>query len=96
MTFQVQRRMCPTCIYRPDSPLDLAALENEVRDPHGGFTRHRICHHSQDTCCRGFWDAHKDEFQMGQIAQRLNMVEFVHVDTFLEHPTDKKHEDGTL
>jgi uncharacterized protein (DUF3820 family) len=79
--FKVQKRMCSTCIYRPDSPLDLAKLERDVADPHGGFRGHRICHHSNDVCCRGFWEAHKDEFPMGQIAQRLDMVEFVDVDT---------------
>lgn len=81
--FKVQKRMCSTCIYRPDSPLDLKALEDQVRDPHMGFKAHRICHHapnSSNVCCRGFWEAHKDEFPMGQIAQRLDMVEFVEVD----------------
>lgn len=81
MTFKVQQRMCSTCIYRPDSSLDLKSLEDQVRDKHVGFKGHRVCHHSEDACCRGFWEAHKDEFQMGQIAQRLNMVEFVHEDT---------------
>jgi hypothetical protein len=75
--FRVQRRMCATCIYRPDTPLDLAKLENDVRDKHVGFRGHRVCHHSKDACCRGFWEAHKDEFQMGQIAQRLGFVVFV-------------------
>lgn len=82
MTFKVQKRMCTTCIYRPDSPLDLEKLERDVADGHGGFRGHRICHHSTDVCCRGFWEAHKNNFPMGQIAQRLNMVEFVHVDRF--------------
>lgn len=77
MGFRVRERMCGTCIYRPDSPLDLAKLEGEVRDGFG-FTSHRICHSNPvDTCCRGFWNAHKDEFQLGQVAQRLNCVEFV-------------------
>jgi hypothetical protein len=35
--------------------LDLPALEAQVRDRHG-FKQHRICHHSDDACCRGFWD----------------------------------------
>lgn len=73
--------MCVTCIYRPDSTLDLAKLENDVRDNYGGFRGHRICHHSKDVCCRGFWERHKDRFAAGQIAQRLNFVEFVDVDT---------------
>jgi hypothetical protein len=80
MTFKVQQRMCSTCIYRPDTPLDLKKLEDQIRDPHGGFTGYRICHHSTNVCCRGFWEAHKDEFAVGQVAQRLNMVEYVYED----------------
>lgn len=83
--FQVQARQCATCIYRPDSPLDLAQLEAAVADGHGGFTKHRACHHAPNAagiCCRGFWDRHKDHFAGGQIAQRLGMVQFVDVDTF--------------
>jgi hypothetical protein len=84
MTFRVQRRMCATCIYRPDSALDLARLEAQVADPvqPGFFRGHRVCHHSASACCRGFWEAHKDDFQAGQIAQRLNVVEFVDDDIF--------------
>jgi hypothetical protein len=82
--FKVQRRMCATCIYRPDSTLDLAKLEADVADKYGGFRGYRVCHHGKrDTCCRGFWNAHKNEFALGQIAQRLNVVEFVDEDT---HP----------
>jgi hypothetical protein len=79
-TFRVQRRMCDTCIYRSDCPLELAMLEEQVRDPHIGFRSYRVCHHSDDVCCRGFWNAHKDEFPVGQIAQRLGLVELVDVD----------------
>jgi hypothetical protein len=77
MGFKVMDKQCKTCIYRADSPLDLARLEAHVRVFHLGFKGHRICHHSENACCRGFWNRHKDEFQMGQIAQRLNLVEFV-------------------
>ena len=31
---EVQKRMCATCIYRPDSPLNLQALEDEIKDPY--------------------------------------------------------------
>jgi len=75
--FKVQRKACATCIYRKDSTLDLKALEDAVRDPHIGFKGHRVCHHSDDACCRGFWNRHKDKFKLGQIAQRLKLVEFV-------------------
>lgn len=81
--FRVQSRPCATCIYRKDSPLDLRRLEAEIADPHGGFRTHRTCHHSPrdlPTCCRGFWNRHKDEFPGGQIAQRLSAVQFVEVD----------------
>ena len=80
--FKVQRRRCSTCIYRRDSPLDLEKLEDQVRDPHVGFAGYRACHHVDDdtVCCRGFWDYHRDEFQLGQLATRLHLVEFVDVD----------------
>lgn len=75
--FVVQRAMCATCIFRDDSPLDLKKLLDDIADPYGGFRGHRICHHSRDACCAGFWARHKDDFQMGQIAQRLGMVTMV-------------------
>lgn len=84
--FKVQRKPCATCIYRSDSVLDLGKLEAEIADPHmkGFFSGYRICHHSDDACCRGFWSRHKNKFAMGQIAQRLGLVEFVDVDTLAE------------
>ena len=79
--FRVQKKQCETCIYRPENPLDLEVLEEAIKDQHGFFSSHRTCHHSEDVCCRGFWDRHKDEFQTGQLAQRLDAVDFVEVDT---------------
>lgn len=81
VVFKVQKKQCATCIYRPSSPLDIEKLERDVADKYIGFKGHRICHHSKDVCCRGFWNRHKDDFAMGQIAQRLGCVEFVSVDT---------------
>jgi len=85
--FKVQKKQCSTCIYRADSPLNLKKLEGQISDQYGGFTGHRICHHSDDACCAGFWAEHKDQFQVGQVAQRLNMVEFV--DDNNRHPLDQ-------
>ena len=82
--FQVQAKACETCIYRKDSPLDLKKLERAVADRSGGFRSHRVCHHSETACCRGFWNRHKDAFNLGRIAQRLGAVEFVTHDTLLE------------
>lgn len=80
---KVQDRACTTCIYRKDSTLDLKKLEADVADEHmeGFFKGYRICHHSKEACCRGFWNRHKDKFTLGQIAQRLGMVKFVREDT---------------
>lgn len=80
MSFKVNIKACSTCIYRKDSLLDLKKLEDEIKDSHIGFRTHRICHHSKNTCCRGFWNKHKNEFQLGQIAQRLGLVEYVKED----------------
>lgn len=76
--FKVQDKLCETCIYKKNSPLrtELPRLEAEVVVKDG----HRICHHSNDVCCRGFWNKHKDNFRVGQVAQRLDCVEFVKVD----------------
>lgn len=80
MSFLVQSEMCPTCIYRKDSPLDLKKLEQQVADPamKGFFEGFRICHEGKEkSCCRGFWNKHKNNFTAGQIAQRLDCVEEV-------------------
>lgn len=78
----VQSAQCRTCIYRPDSTLDPIELEAQIADPRmaGHFKGYRICHHAKDVCCRGFWNKHKNHFDLGQIAQRLKMVKFVKVD----------------
>jgi hypothetical protein len=77
--FRVQHKSCSTCIYRKDTYFDLKALEDEIRDPHlkGFFVGWRRCHHSDSACCRGFWNRHKNDFQVGQLAQRLQLVEYV-------------------
>lgn len=82
--FLVRRTPCPTCIYRADSTLNLQQLEDQVRDKYVGFKGYRVCHHTKRACCRGFWNAHKDEFAAGQIAQRLGLVEFTDEDKFQE------------
>jgi hypothetical protein len=56
-----------------------------------GFKGWRVCHHSKDVCCRGFWNRHKDEFQAGQLAQRLGWVEFVSVDTLSNEAKEQEH-----
>lgn len=76
MPFEIQSRQCATCIYRADSPLDWKVLEAQIADPRmqGHFAGFRVCHHSKTACCRGFWNRHKDNFNAGQLAQRLGLV----------------------
>jgi hypothetical protein len=78
---EVQSKACRTCIYKKSTGFDTKVLEAQVADKYGGFKGYRICHHSKNACCRGFWNRHKDKFQLGQIAQRLGLVKFVDHDT---------------
>jgi hypothetical protein len=88
--FEVQRKMCATCIYRPQhkgTRLDVRQLEAQVADPHlqGFFKGYRVCHHSpkrRKVCCAGFWRRHRHKFTLGQIAQRLGFVRYVTLDRF--------------
>lgn len=81
---KVQRKQCETCIYRKDSILDIVKLEAQCADARlsGHFSSYRACHHAQsgDVVCFGFWARHKDNFDAGQLAQRLKVVEMVDVD----------------
>jgi hypothetical protein len=83
MYFQVQRKACRTCIYRKETHFDVAKLEAQIADKHlqGFFAGYRVCHHSKDVCCAGFWRRHRWKFALGQIAQRLGFVQYVTVDT---------------
>ena len=79
--FRVQKKMRSTCIFKPECTLNLdrlvkTAIKNDT---------YRVCHHSDEACCRGFWERYKDSFNLGRIAQRLNAVRFVEED---------KHERG--
>lgn len=80
LTFKVRRTQCETCIYRKDSPLDLAKLENQVKDEHGCFTSFRACHHhgtgEETVCCRGFWNRHRDAVTVTRLAEVLGLVVF--------------------
>jgi hypothetical protein len=82
----VQRYQCRTCIYRKGAPLDLSALEDQIRDPRmpGFFEGYRVCHHSTRAVCAGFWARHKESFTLGQLALRLGLVRLVDEDRFKE------------
>lgn len=77
---KVRDKQCETCIYTPRTPVraTVEELEAEVADERcpGFFKGSRLCHYHEHITCRGFWNRHKDKFTAGQVAQRLNMVEF--------------------
>ena len=86
--FKVQAKVCETCIYTWSLD-ELRRLLEQIADPAfpGFFASYRQCHHTpagSGICCRGFWNAHKNDFNAGQIAQRLKLVEFVDVDEMAE------------
>lgn len=83
MALEVQRRMCATCIFRPHCADMLPRLLAQIADPRmpGHFKGHRVCHHSNTAVCAGFWAKYKDHFDLGQLAQRLDVVVLVEHDT---------------
>ena len=87
--FKVQKRKCATCIYSDQKPVNrtIKQLEAEIADLdcRDHFSGYRVCHHSDDVCCRGFWNRHKDHFDSGQIAQRLDIVVFVNEDNLAKY-----------
>lgn len=88
---RVQAKACNSCIFRKDCTLDLVKLLDDVREKptvpgFEFFKGHRVCHHSKDAVCRGFWNRYKNKFALGQIAQRLKRVVFVSDDTLKEKP----------
>ena len=76
--FAVRATMCPSCIYRKESPLDLAKLEAEVIDGYGGVNAYRICHHH-----RGFWNRHWTKYAPARLAVRFGLVKFSDEGDFL-------------
>ena len=74
---RIRDTKCSTCIYRPGSPLDVAALEDEVRDPIAPwhFRGARACHGegpaNTAVLCRGFADRHGDRCTLIQLLLRL-------------------------
>lgn len=88
---KVRATQCATCIYRPDSPLDLSVLEGEALD-HGTpdhYARWRACHahyDANDTVCKGFYDAHGEDCTPIQVAKRLGGIVFIGQPKTLNQP----------
>ena len=84
MSFKVRAQHCRTCIYTKRTPVrrTIDELEDEVRDDRGFMQGYRICHHTEDVCCRGFWNRHRNDFPAGQIAQRLDAVTYTNEELY--------------
>ena len=79
MTFKIMNERCNECLYGPDKIVSNARRSQIIRE----ITRkdcHFICHKAtavgQDIACHGDWEQ-RGCGQMGRIAGRLGMVEFV-------------------
>ena len=100
--FPVMARSCETCIFRKDLHWDLDHLLAEIRDPHaeGHFSSYRACHHKgagQDVAaCRGFWNRYKDDFDLGQLAQRLGLVIEVEPTGLIQTREQKSNDNESL
>jgi hypothetical protein len=84
VTFKVMREPCSQCLYSPDKIVSNARrseILRKVRHDDGFF----VCHKSQiagdEACCAGDFKAHGGG-QLGRIAGRLNVIEFVAAATY--------------
>ena len=76
--FQVCETKCDQCLFSKDrivSKERMVQLIEQCKKDDTHFTCHKASNAGRDVCCRGFYDQY--DSQMIQIAQRLNMVEFV-------------------
>lgn len=84
VTFKIQTKQCDQCLFSRRRIVTAARFKNIIRDcTQLGNEKHFVCHKASlkgdSVCCRGFWDKYKNNFQLGQVAQRLNLVEEVEV-----------------
>lgn len=77
--FKVMAERCDQCLYGPDrivSNQRRAEIIREIKRKDCHFVCHKASMNKQDVACRGDWDQ-RGCGQLGRIADRLGMVEFV-------------------
>ncbi len=77
---KIQKTKCNQCLFSKNRIVDAKRAAEVIRDALGKdtyFNCHKAKIKGADVCCRGFWDAHKDNFNLGRIAQRLNVIKEV-------------------
>lgn len=72
---KVQKSKCNQCLFSDNFVVKNNRRRREIitdalkRDTY--FQCHKGTIAGVDVCCRGFWDAYKDRFNLGRIVQRL-------------------------
>ena len=74
--FRVKTQQCNQCLFSDNKIVNDARKEEVLRTTlkKDSFF---VCHKTDDVCCKGYWDSHKNDFTVGQIAQRLNLIKEV-------------------
>lgn len=74
---KIQPEKCNECLFGKDKIVSKERAADVIagclkKDTY--FVCHKATIKNKDVCCRGFWDAFKDRFNLGRIAQRLDFV----------------------
>jgi hypothetical protein len=80
----VRKKKCTTCIFWPGNRMHLHSGRVkelvEAAKQNGGYI---VCHDTlpivaeHQAVCRGWWDPHRSDSQLMQIAERLGIIKFV-------------------
>jgi hypothetical protein len=87
LMLKVQKKRCNECLFGDNFVVSCEERRDEVIRDALAKDSYFVCHKSsisnkkkdEDVCCRGYWDAHKDDFNLGRIAQRLGGPYFMTV-----------------
>lgn len=79
----VQKEKCNQCLFSDNRIVSMKRMKDIIQTCHKQDTFF-VCHKStvkgdNGVCCKGFWDKFKHNFNLGRIAQRLNVVREVTV-----------------
>ena len=82
-TFKVAQEKCNQCLLTQNKIVDDARRKQIIRDCLRK-DRYFICHKAtlagQEVCCRGFFDAYRNDITLSRAAQIFNAVEYVDVE----------------
>lgn len=79
---RVQKTKCNQCLFTKNRVVSEEVAAKIIKTALKKDTYFN-CHKTQvkglksNVCCKGFWDAHKNNFNLGRVAQRLGIVEKV-------------------